>query len=276
MKTKILILLSLYFSILFCQPAFAHNYQTNNKISFQGITLGMKPYEVFSIIGKPDYKEGNLASKKGGYCIFLYNYDHSNTLSFLFETKNGLVCNMSAMIYKSKTKNHRNNFSFPNNVNSTSYSDFTNAYGDSIDKDSIIFSNGMTIDLNKDGEVFFVNYGYNSLNLAKDILNYQNKSDYGLIVSDSTSTCCFSKENPENISSTETTGFVKNFRNISVDIKIRVIFRDNKTNKFIGACESVEKDVNPNEKRYFSVIGGELYIPKTYKVVYDFELSLDN
>ena len=134
----------------------------------------------------------------------------------------------------------------------------------------------MTIYLNKDGEVFYVSYGYDSLNLAKDILNYQNKSDYGLIVSESSSTRSFSKENPENISSTETTGFVKNFRNISVDIKIRVIFRDYKTNKFIGACESVEKDVKPNEKRYFSVIGGELYVPKIYKFAYEFELSSNN
>jgi hypothetical protein len=272
MKRKILTVFVLLLAIV--QATFANTKQSTDKVVICGISLGMKPYQVFDILGKPNKKEGDLASEKGGVAIYYGISEKSNFTMLYIKTKNGKADDISLHFYDSE---ENLNFKLPDSnipidYNFENMDNVINSLGKPVfeDKNSYLFPNGVEY-YTKDNRSWIATSDF-LVKYASLLQEEKNKPNYGLVVSESSFKYSYFPDNKSKWTSCTVTGFIKNFRGETLDVKVRVILRNPNTNEFIYAFEKVIRNVKPDEKTLFSIEDYDIYVPNN-NAVYSIELS---
>jgi hypothetical protein len=272
MKRKILTVFVLLLAIV--QATFANTKQSTDKVVICGISLGMKPYQVFDILGKPDRKNGDLASEKGGTADFYGSTEKCEVSILAIQTKNGKVNRISLYFYKDKEKFFNYNFPDSNIPMKDNLYDAREVLGNPVKETEnfLLFSNGVVYSQKENSSwISTSDFWVNSASVYED---EQNKPNFGLVVSESSFTYNHFPGNPSTLTSCTATGFIKNFRDETLDVKVRVVLRNPKTNNFIHAFEKIIRNVRPNEKTLFSIDDYNIYVPGG-KAVYEIELSVE-
>jgi hypothetical protein len=261
------------------QSAFANSQESTDKVVICGISLGMKAYEVFDILGKPSSKTGDMASKKGGKSIFEFGVKDSQKVDFtlsIFTEDNRVNLIILKRIIKPYMSLDKVSNAFPkSNVPITfDKADLDRQLGAPVAQTTSAFFYRNGVGYIKEDNREFLAISVDSI-LRADYQEFRkSRPDYGLEVSESRFTYTVSKLRKDVFRSCEVTGFLKNYREEPVNVRVRVILREPKSREFIHAFEDIVENVKPGDKTLFTISSIEEILVPNSKATFLIELSV--
>lgn len=274
---KILVLVLILTAI--AQSAFASSQESTDKVVICGISLGMKAYEVFDILGKPASKTGDMASQKGGMSRFQSGVKGSQIVDVVLfiHTQNNRVVRISLhRLNKPYESDKKFNYEFPKSSVPFTFdkAELDLQLGTPVlqSENSYYYSNGVCYYKNDYSEGLSLDDA--SIRIVKQEIERKSRPDYGLEVSESSFTYSYSKLKKEVMLSCEVTGFLKNYREEAVNVRVRVILREPKSREFIHAFEDIVENVKPGDKTLFTIKSYEEVFVGKDKATYSIELSV--
>lgn len=231
-----------------------------------GVGIGWKPWQVIDVLGKPEYKNGDMAG--GGKVVAIFESFESN-VSVQFEY--GTVQSIEESQYSEKRKaNPLTNIlsidSLPKDIEQL-YGKPGIVYTMQGEKLKLIhwaYPNGVTY--------VFTNGSLSSVDVSKDTWDTFQEPDWGIRITDSSGTTDGTKGS-SSWSTSMVKGVLKNNRENVVEVVLRARWSYQKsdgTSKFADAYDSKPIRVNPHDDTVFEVNGGSiLRASKGEALVYD-------